>query len=83
MGVIVNHQSTLMDIGDEKRWREDFYGSDLKDYEEKILEDAADLAVFEYLEIKQEIYQASLARGELRSLNAEAQIEMLNFLKAK
>tara|TARA_R110002072_G_scaffold125621_2_gene261865 strand:+ start:1400 stop:1618 length:219 start_codon:yes stop_codon:yes gene_type:complete len=72
-----------MDRGDEKRWREDFYGSDLKDYEEKILEDAADLAVFEYLEIKQEIYQASLARGELRSLNAEAQIEMLNFLKAK
>ena len=83
MGVIVNHHSTLMDRGDEKRWREDFYGSDLKDYEEKILEDAADLAVFEYLEIKQEIYQASLARGELRCLNAEAQIEMLNFLKAK
>ena len=84
MGVIVNHQSSMMGINDgQKQWKEDFYGSDIKDFEKEILDDAAELPVFEYLEIVQEHYQASRARGELRSLCAEEQLEMLNFLKEK
>jgi hypothetical protein len=83
-GVYVSYHSTLLGIDiEEKRWRRDFCGSDLKNFEEEILEFAAGLAVFQFLKIAQEDYQESLARGELRSIVAEDRIEMLNFLKAK
>lgn len=82
LGVVINHNSTILGSGATKTWRENCAGSDLKDFEEDLLEDAESLPVLEYLKISQEEYQERVSRGELRSVVSEARIEMLKLIKA-
>lgn len=86
--VRVSYITPLMFDNEEKSFGEFFTGTELKDFEDQVLEDLLDIPLLQYLEIVEDDYEETLDRikngsGELRSLTVEKMLDMLNFLRAK